>query len=251
MPYPVEPGDSRVEALLEEDRVGTLVIRGDLANSRPGDVRLFLDDPEEPAGLLAVGWFCRIHARDRDALHRLLPAVPERHPFEPEASSVSFGGVASWIRDEILGGREPSWEHACWLYSLEDPARLPAVRHDVGELRSEDVALVSEHWPHGDDEAYVRWRIEAGPTAAIREDGALVSWAMTHGDDEMGFMTTLPAARRKGYARSNTAALSRRILERGGVPFLYTIRDNERAWRLVEAAGFERWGAYDWFGLPR
>ena len=61
-------------------------------------------------------------------------------------------------------------------------------------------------------------------------------------------MTTLSEARQRGLARSVTTALARAVLAVGKVPFLYTIQENEPAWRLAESAGFERWGAYHWSG---
>jgi GNAT superfamily N-acetyltransferase len=252
MAHPVEADDPRVAALLAEDRVGNLVIEGDLANSRPGDVKLLVDDLDEPAGLLAIGWWVRVYARDRAALERLRPAIPRRHPMAEEETDVGFGGVAAWACDEIRSLGTTTWENLCWLWHLPSPDRLPdETEHETAPLRPEDTALVNEHWPHGDEPEYVRWRIEAGPSAAVFEDGAPVSWAMTHGDEEMGFMTTLPEARRRGLARSVSVALSRAILERGKTPFLYTLQENEPAQRLAEDIGFERWGAYHWFGLRR
>ena len=40
---------------------------------------------------------------------------------------------------------------------------------------------------------YIRWRIEHGPTAAIRRRGRLAAWALTHGDGSLGFLHVLDA----------------------------------------------------------
>jgi hypothetical protein len=237
-----------VEAVLRLDPVGSLVIRGDLDNSPPGAVKLHLDDPDDPAGLLASSWWARITARDPAALSRLLPAVPARHPFE-EDGELMFGGVAAWVRNVLAEAYEFTWENACWLYYLPGGATCPEdLPHDVRPLRSEDAPLVNEHWPHGDSEEYIAWRIEHGPTAAVFVDGRPVSWSITHGDDEMGLLTTLPEGRRRGYARSVTFGIVREIRARGKVPFLYTIQDNLPPQRLAESTGFVRHGAYHWFG---
>ena len=85
----VEPDDERIAALLAEDRIGNLGLAGDLAVSEPGGIDLFLDDPDEPSGLLAVGWWVRIYARDPAALDRLRPAIPEREGRSRTTSSSS------------------------------------------------------------------------------------------------------------------------------------------------------------------
>jgi GNAT superfamily N-acetyltransferase len=250
-PLPVEPGDPRVETVLQTDPIGNLVIRGDLANSRPGDVRLFLDDADEPIGLLASSWWVRITAKNADALERLRPAIPERHPFE-EDGELMFGGVAHWIREILVESYEVTWENPCWLYALPEEVTFPDdLPHDVRPLRPQDVPLVNEHWPHGDSVEYVGWRVEHGQTAAIFDEDRLVSWTLTHGDDEMGMLTTLPEARRRGYARSVTIGLIREIRAGGKIPFLYTLQDNAPSQRLAESVGFVRHGAYHWFGARR
>ncbi len=251
-PISVEPDDPRVAAVLATDPIGNLVIRGDLAGARPGDVSLFLDRPEDPSGLLASSWWVRITARDSTALEPLLPAIPERHPYEKDGD-LMFGGVAEWIHDRLASIYDVTWVNRCWLYSLPEGAPLPGdPEHEVRPLRLEDAALVNAHWPHGDSEEYVGWRIDCGPTAAVYEGDRPISWAATHGDEEMGFMTTLPEARRRGLARSVTIGLCREIRARGKIPFLYAaIQDNVPPQRLAESVGFARHGAYHWFGARR
>jgi len=251
-PIPVEFDDPRVETVLEADAIGNLVIRGDHANARPGDVEFFLDDPDDPSGLLARSWWVRITARDEAALARLTPAIPDRNRFEPDGD-VMFGAVPEWVYEILVERYEVTWKNLCWLYYLPEyvvlPERLP---HEIRHLRPEDAPLVNEHWPHGDSEEYVGWRIECGETAAIFENGRPVSWAMTHGDEEMGFMTTRPEARRRGYARSVTYGLVKEIRARDRIPYLYTIQENEPPQRLAESVGFVRHGPYHWFGAkPR
>jgi hypothetical protein len=250
-PVSVEPDDPRVETLLDTDRVGSLAIRGDLANSRPGQVSLFLDDADDPAGLLTVYWSVRIIARDAGALERLLPALPEKNPRESDGS-LMFGGVAEWIHDRILAAYEPVWVNRCWLWYLPDDVPVPDdLPRGIRSLRPKDAALVNEHWPHGDDVDYIRGRIKYGPTAAIFEKGRPISWVLTHGDDDAGLLTTLPEARRRGLARSVLWGLVREIRARGRIPFAYTLQENLAPQRMIEPMGFVNHGAYHWFGAKK
>jgi hypothetical protein len=244
----VAKNDERFRGLLAEDRIGNLVIAGDLDLDDEDRIEAWLDDPDQPAALLTIGWWVHAYARDRAALERLLPLIPERHPVE-DVEDVGFGGVASWIRDVVAENREVTWENPCHLYHLTARDHVPArVAHEIRPLRPEHADLVNRHWEHADAPEYVRWMIERGPTAAVYEDGEPVSWAVVHSDGQMGLMHTLEGARGKGLALSVTASLAGEVLDRGGVPFLYTITENMAAQALVEKAGFRRWGDYHYFG---
>lgn len=251
MPHEIDPNDERIPHLLGQDRVGNLTIQGELEAGRPGEIRVFLDEPTDPRGLLITNYWVKLHARDEPALAALLLAIRDK----PE---VRFGAVAAWIRDYVARGWEITWESPCWLYYLEPSSlREELIRHEIRPLRLEDAALVNECWEHHDEETigYVRWRIETGPSCAIFAEESRsprpLSWALTHGDGAMGMMFTLPEARRRGYGLSITVALAREILRRGRPPFLYTLHSNLPAQRLIERVGLTRWGDYRFFGARR
>ena len=247
MPYEVDPEDERIHRLLERDRIGNLTIKGELEVAEEDEIEVYIDDPQSPGGLLVTDYWVKIYSQDEDALVELLPAIAQKE-------EAHFGGVAAWIRDYLVQEWEVTWENPCWLYYLEPgDLREELIRHEIRPLRPEDAELVNEHWEFGDAESiwYVKWRIEAGPSCAIFDRDRPVSWALTHSDGQMGMMFTLPEARGKGLALSITAALARKILAQGKIPFLYTLHDNLPAQRLAERAGFRRWGDYRWLGTRR
>jgi 8-oxo-dGTP diphosphatase len=243
--------DERIPRLLAHDQIGCLTIAGELETARPGEIKLFIDDPERPRGLLIRNYWVKLCAEDESAVAELLRALPGQEEFR-------FGAVAAWIRDRIARDWEITWENPCWLYYLEpDSLREELVQHEVSPLRPEDAPLVNRCWEHEDEETlgYVRWRIESGPSCAIftgeGRSRRPLSWVLTHRDGAMGMMFTLPEARRRGYGRSVTIALAREILRRGRIPFLYTFHSNLPAQRMVEKLGFARWGDYRYFDARR
>jgi predicted GNAT family acetyltransferase len=120
--------------------------------------------------------------------------------------------------------------------------------HKVGYLKPEDARLIVDYWPHGRNEAYIRWRIAAGPTCAIRQKGRLVAWALTHTDGSMGILHVLDNYRGQGMARSITTALAERCLKAGLRPFLYIVEKNKASINLTKSMGFTRHAVVGWFG---
>lgn len=255
----VEPGEPRVAALLAREPLGTVAIAGEIVEAAAHGERLevWLDDGDRPEGLLTCGRWVRLYASGRAALERLVPAIPERSRFGEQQGELGFAAVPAWIHDLVVARWQRTWHHPCWLYCLERPAdlRAEADGHDVRPLGPEHADLVNRHWDLGEGDAesaaYVRERLVRGPGAAVFDDGRPVSWSLTHGDGQMGFMFTLPEARGRGHAMAVTAALSREIIARGRVPYLFTFHHNAPAQRLAEAAGFRRQGDFRWFGARR
>jgi ribosomal protein S18 acetylase RimI-like enzyme len=81
-----------------------------------------------------------------------------------------------------------------------------------------------------------------GDWLGIFEDGKLVAMAGERLKDgrlhELSGICTLPTHQGRGLARNVTAAMVRRQLERGEIPFLHVMPDNLRARRLYERMGF-------------
>jgi GNAT superfamily N-acetyltransferase len=235
-----------VRRLLLRDRPATLSIYNTIfgrAGARAAWVRA--DDPANPRAVVCRVRSLVFHARDRAAGRRLLDSIP-RH-WRPQ-----FSATPHWACAHLARTRPISWTTPCFGYALLDPARLrgrPA--HRVGRLEPGDSPLVTRLWPyHGKegDSPYIRWRIEHGPTAAIRRDGRLVAWALTHGDGSMGFLHVLEDWRHRGFARSLGLVLSRRVFARGLEPFVFIETRNRASQRLTEGLGFERVGRFTWFG---
>jgi 8-oxo-dGTP diphosphatase len=271
-----------VRPLLESDPDRTHSIRNLIngaAGGRASWVRV--DNPAKPQAVLCRSRFLYLYARNRKAAAQLVRELPKRWRL---AFAATATGLEKAVRRELTrrnavsqGSQEPPkrrirWTAPCWLYVLDPQggifrgpddrcqtkgrnqgsrAKRSLVidrRHRVGKLTCRDAALVTKYWPHGKSRGYVAWRIQAGPTCAIRRRGKLVAWAMTHADGAMGMLHVLDEYRGRGMARSITTALAERCLKAGIRPFLYIVKKNTASIRLTESMGFTRVGELAWFG---
>lgn len=103
------------------------------------------------------------------------------------------------------------------------------------ELTPGDTARACQLWPSSrGDEVYVRSRIEAGPSAAIRDaQGIVVAMAFTHPYGALGGLHVVPEHRRKGLAK---VVIAKMVLN--GVDWLHTEEGNETGRKTFEALGF-------------
>ena len=173
---------------------------------------------------------------------RVLREIPRRWKFELAATPHKFVAVAKRLRKINWVGTP------CYMYALDPPRLVINRAHHVGTLRDEDVPLVTQYWTHGKSQDYIRWRIQAGPTCAVRVKRRLAAWALTHADGTMGILHVLEEYRGRDMARAITTALAQRCRKAGIKPFLYILRSNRASINLTESMGFTRHGTYTWFG---
>jgi len=95
----------------------------------------------------------------------------------------------------------------------------------------------------------VEERIRNGVALGIRADGKLVAWSITHDDGSVGFMNVLEGYRRRGYATAVTAAMVKKLLERGELPFVHIEEDNYKSMNLALKTGFRKHGRVYWIKL--
>ncbi|MEO0108768.1 MAG: GNAT family N-acetyltransferase [candidate division WOR-3 bacterium] len=235
------------------------------AGARAAWVRV--DALDNPQAVVCRWRFLYLFARSRAAARAMLAELPTYWKLSFAATPAELiATVRQVLRPR---GRGLSWIAPCRLYVL-DPVRgngenhsrvAPGARteqgrsnlvfhcqHPVGHLALSDAPLVTKHWPHGRSQRYIEWRIQSGPTAAIRRRGQLVAWALTHSDGAMGILHVLEEYRGQGMARSITTALARRCIKAGIKPFLYIVKTNVASIRLTESMGFTYSGEFAWFG---
>jgi len=138
-----------------------------------------------------------------------------------------------------------------WLFSLEPADFRDLQAHAVLPIEPAWAPTIARLWePDWPSEAYVRGRIENGPTAGVYVGGELVAWAMTHFVTDrvamLGFFHVLEAHRRKGYGKSAACALTTQVLRDGRVPALFVNADNAPSLHLVETIGFRRRARHVW-----
>ncbi len=178
-----------------------------------------------------------LHAADPDAASLVLHAVPKGASIFHVADDLAFPPVRKALR---VGG----WGEAV-LFELREADFHDVQAHEVAPLDPRWAGMVSKIWaPDWPAEAYVRSRIEEGPSAAIYEDGTPVAWYLTHFETDefsmLGFLHVLDAHRRKGYAKSLSCALIKEAFRRGKRPCCHVYTDNGPSIRLMEGLGFRR-----------
>ncbi len=210
-----------------------------------------VDRLDRPGAVLCRGRRLYIWAPGPAAARAALADLPARTRC---AFSAVPGNLVTACRDHFRARRpgiSEFWTNRCWLYELKASPPPPVRGVRVEPLVARDAATIAALWPHGRRVDYVRARIRAWPSCAVRHGGRLVAWGLTHDDGSMGFLHVLDEWRGRGFARAITAALSRRLLELGVRPHLYIMQDNLASITLTESCGFCRVGEYVWFGEGR
>lgn len=147
-------------------------------------------------------------------------------------------------------------EQLAVLAQMVCPTRVDAVGGpaiiELGEAHRADVLeLTALVYPH-----YFRPRtMELGRYFGMYEDGrlaAIIGERMGMDDwQEISAVCTHPDFNGRGYARRLLAWLSNDNLERGRTPFLHVSRDNQRAKRLYEQAGYHHRPGIGFWSLRR
>jgi 8-oxo-dGTP diphosphatase len=237
--------------LLEHGGARTASVRNlvfGLAGARARWVRV--DRQERPRAVLCRGRRLYLWAASAPAARAALSGLPDRTRCNFSATP---DRLVRACRAHFAVRRQAArtWTNRCWLYELaaDAPPVVRGVR--VEPLLPRDAVTIARLWPHGRRVDYVRARIRAWPSCAVRVSGRLAGWGLTHDDGSMGFLRVLEECRGRGLARAITATLVRRLLDLGVRPHLYIMQDNEASIRLTESCGFRRVEGYTWFGEGR
>jgi GNAT superfamily N-acetyltransferase len=237
-----------IRPLLLTDEPGTRSIANQVferAGARARWVRV--DDLDGPQAVLI-----RSGARFRNRRHYMYAtnarAAAQVLAELPKHWKLTVAGSPLWLARVAGRFRKLERVRANYLYVLP-PGGLKSVRlHRVGSLAPADARQIAPLWANGRQKNYIRWRITAGPSAAIRRSGRLVAWGATHADGSMAMLRVMEEYRGQGLARSITHVLARRVLAWGLQPFLHINRKNQASINLCEGMGFVRHGTYAWFG---
>lgn len=156
-----------------------------------------------------------------------------------------------WMIPHVVGNRETEYVLSCVKLVYDENNHLPPVNHDVVELTPNDAPYVYRNSRYNEYATveYVEDRIRNGIALGIRMDGKLVAWSVTHDDGAIGFMNVIGEYRRKGLATSVTAAMVKKVLERGEIPFVHIEEDNYKSMNLALKSGFRKYGLVYWVKL--
>lgn len=150
-------------------------------------------------------------------------------------------------------GTSPSYEEVLGKYLLPMDAPLPQAKHEVVPLPVEYAPLVDQHWTlSSHDEgslAYVRSRLENGPTAAVFKDGKLVGWCATHSDHAPGFIYVEEEYRGQGIALDLTISIIQQQRDLGYPSYISIADDNLKSQAVAKKLGFSNTGHLLWLGF--
>jgi GNAT superfamily N-acetyltransferase len=231
----------RLRALYAAEPLLTVRARSILYQLRLPGVRILVDDPDRPRGVLlsADGALWDVYSPEPRIAREMLDA------FHPAGRAVLFG-LAGTLLEHVRRRFDVLADVRATLWVLATPADFrpaPPGEEPAGELGPEHAELVAGAWTVHDFESaqarldYVRACLVRGPTAAVFAGGRPVSFVVTHADGSAGILHTEPGFRRRGLGRRCLSALVAERLDRGGSVFAYVAAGNAASVRLMDATG--------------
>ena len=160
--------------------------------------------------------------------------------FVPEMASSSLVLVENRALAERLAARESKLEiMECvqCMYLDKEPPRTERFDGTLRPLTLEDLDFVVENYHHpGAFAEHIRGRIREGMLGA-EIGGRLAGFIGIHEEGAMGLLEVLPAFRRRGLAEALEAALIKRQLERGFLPYAQVKVGNAASMALQKKLG--------------
>jgi 8-oxo-dGTP diphosphatase len=162
----------------------------------------------------------------------------------------AFAAMEEWMLPVLFPGRAFSWELSMTRFVLPDHVTFPkAPLSSLTPVSPDDAEYMYEHsiYQMVTRPDYIRGRIQAGPSAGIRESGKLVAWLMTQDDGSIGVLEVLEEYRGRGYAYDLTVYLIARLREQGRIPFVNIEDTNTKSMNLALKLGFRKDRRSHWF----
>jgi 8-oxo-dGTP diphosphatase len=184
-----------------------------------------------------------ISSKCAEEFHKLINGLDE--------DDKCFAILEDWMLPEITGNREIRSRLTSIKFVFEEGTPHPSVKSTVTDLSAKDAPYIFENSKYKEYISidYIEERIKNGVALGIHEDGKLVAWAVTHDDGAIGFLNVLEEYRRKGYGTDVTAAMIKRLLELGEVPFVHIEENNIKSTNLAVKAGFRKDRRIHWIKL--
>lgn len=162
-----------------------------------------------------------------------------------------FAVLEDWMLPHIIRGREIRSRLSSIKLVFDPDNPVPPARSPVTGLSESDAPYIYKNSKYKEfiDIEYIKDRIRKGTGLGILENGRLVAWALTHDDGAIGFLNVLGDYRRMGYGFDVTAAMIKRLVEIGEIPFVHIEQENLASLRLAQKAGFREVGRIHWIKL--
>ena len=239
----VEKSDTLLDYLRQKEIINLNII-GKIENSIESPI--FTDDPQNPSGVLVKSGYMHYLYTESDDF---MDAVLKDHMSE---GFYGFAGLDIEIANRIKEKSTEHWNNKCSIYTYrEDHIDLVEGDYDVRSLRLEDAEMVDAFYEYRNDNSIhaIRKDIEFRPSSAVFVDNEPVCWVLVHEDNSLGIMYTREEYRRQGLAELVSRDLTRKILNRGQVPYLQIVEGNAKSHGLAKKCGYEKYGDCEWFGI--
>lgn len=230
--------------LLKKDPIGCSNIIGLLKNNEK--VTIWTDNKDNPGGIFIIdGYFRYLYAKNSSFAYEIKKRCSKLKQY------VGFSSVLEDTANIILEGEECNWRNTCYLYYYDGNSCQFKEDINVRKLEAEDAETVNHYYTYKSKWSLqdIKNCIKERPAYGYIVDGELVSWLLVHNDDSMGIMYTKEGFRKRGIAKILTEYVIAAQLDRGMLPYLHILKDNEASIKLAESSGFKRYGLVEWFGI--
>lgn len=162
-----------------------------------------------------------------------------------------FAVLEDWMLPDIVKGQEIRSRLSCMKLVFDPGTPLPPGKYPAVELSSSDAPYIYRNSKYQEYTSieYIADRITHGTGLGIYEGDQLAAWAITHDDNAIGFLHVLEEYRGKGYGKSITVAMVKKLLEAGDIPFLHIEEENANSMELAMKAGFRKDRPVHWIKL--
>lgn len=239
----VEKSDVILNYLME-NHIINLNILGKIENN--SDLPIYTDDLVNPSGVLVKSGYMHYLYTQSD---EFIDAVLDQHM---KVGFYGFSGLDIRIAEKIKAKNILHWSNRCSIYSYNKPSvELVEGEYDLRPIAFEDAKTVDEFYEYRNDNSLIAIQndIKYRPSSAVYVDGEPVCWVLVHEDNSMGIMYTKEAHRRKGLAEVVSRDLTKRILDKGHIPYLQIVDGNVKSHGLAQKCGYEKYGDCEWFGV--
>ncbi|MBE6083434.1 GNAT family N-acetyltransferase [Acidilutibacter cellobiosedens] len=176
-----------------------------------------------------------------------LEAVKEKLKIDDKC----FAIIEDWMIPILTKGSKIKWELSTMRFFVPKDILLPDIKHATSDLKTDDADFIYQNSDYKEyiSVEYVKDRIKKGLSSGIHSSGKLAAWCITQDDGAVGFLHVLPEYRKKGYGKSVTLDVIKKIRNEGKLPFAHIEQENENSIKLAKSLGFKEDRSVNWFEI--
>ena len=210
------------------------------------EAEIFTDSLDNPSGvLIRYKYFNYLHTKSTKFLDEMFEELFPKGKY-------GFAGTTRFLTSEIKRRYKLDWENDCDFYYMpKENYSNVALKSNASAIDIKDAEFIDENYNYRNSHTIheIKDAISNRPSSGIYIDGKLVCWVLIHEDDSLGFMYTMDEHRGKGFALDVSLDISKKIIDKGKIPFLQIVSSNPMSPGLARKTGFVKKGQADWFGI--